>query len=105
MKGYTKLAALMGKYPNVGMVSQFSALNIQSLLYMQAEVAELQQELHELEIENDRSENSDRVRFSRSWKLLSSGEPSDGSDEQWKLVLLIREKFKQYSERYCFSSP
>jgi hypothetical protein len=55
MKGYTKIAALMGKYPELGMISQFSSLNIQSLLYRQAELIGLQQDLHELEAAKDRS--------------------------------------------------
>jgi hypothetical protein len=98
MKGYTKIAALMGKYPNLGMVSQFSSLNIQNLLYMQAELAELQQQLHELQVYNDRSENPNMARFSRSWVLMSSAEADEESNEQWKVALLIREKLKQYSE-------
>jgi hypothetical protein len=93
-----QIAALMGKYPNLGMVSQFSSLNIQNLLYMQAELAELQQQLHELQVYNDRSENPNMARFSRSWVLMSSAEADEESNEQWKVALLIREKLKQYSE-------
>ena len=98
MKGYKKIAALMGKYPELGMVSQFSSLNIQSLLYRQAELIGLQQDLHELEVANDRSQDEEKTLFSRDWYALSSAEAHDGSDEQWRLVLLIREKLKEYSK-------
>lgn len=98
MKGYKKIAALMGKYPGLGMVSQFSFLNIQSLLYRQAELIGLQQDLHELEAANDRSQDEEKRLFSRDWYALSSAEEHDGSDEQWRLVLLIREKLKEYSK-------
>ncbi|PMD16822.1 hypothetical protein NA56DRAFT_579789 [Hyaloscypha hepaticicola] len=98
MKGYKKIAALMGKYPELGMVSQFSFLNIQSLLYRQAELIGLQQDLHELEAANDRSQDEEKRLFSRDWYALSSAEEHDGSDEQWRLVLLIREKLKEYSK-------
>ena len=98
MKVYKKIAALMGKYPELGMVSQFSSLNIQSLLYRQAELIGLQQDLHELEVANDRSQDEEKRLFSRDWYALSSAEERDGSDEQWRLVLLIREKLKEYSK-------
>jgi hypothetical protein len=98
MKGYKKIATLMGKYPELGTVSRFSSLNIQNLLYMQAELIGLQQDLHELETVNDRSPDEVKASFSRNWLALKSAQEHDGSDEQWKLVLLIREKLKEYSE-------
>jgi hypothetical protein len=88
----------MGKYPELGMVSQFSSLNIQSLLYRQAELIGLQQDLHEFEVANDRSQDEEKRLFSRDWYALSSAEERDGSEEQWILVLLIREKLKEYSK-------
>lgn len=88
----------MGKYPELGMVSQFSSLNIQTLLYRQAEIISLQQDLQELEDSSDRSPDEEKRKFSRDWNALSSAEEKDGSDEQWKLVLLIRERLKEYSE-------
>jgi hypothetical protein len=98
MKGYKKIAALMGKYPELGMVSRFSSLNIQSLLYRQAELIGLQQDLHELEVNNDKSPYTVKASFSRNYLALSSAEEYDGSYEQWKLVLEIREKLKEYSK-------
>lgn len=88
----------MGKYPELGTVSRFSSLNIQNLLYMQAELIGLQQDLHEIETVNDRSPDEVKSSFSRNWLALRSAEEHEGSDEQWKLVLLIREKLKEYSE-------
>lgn len=88
----------MGKYPELGMVYRFSSLTIQSLLYQQAEIIGLQQDLHELEVINDKSQDKVRASFSRNWFALSSADEYDGSDEQWRLVLEIREKLKEYSE-------
>jgi hypothetical protein len=88
----------MGKYPSLGIVSQFSSLNIQSLLYQQAELIGLQQDLHELETANDRSPDPEKASFSKNWLALSQAKEDDGSDEQWKLILLIRQKLKEYSE-------
>lgn len=100
MKGYKKIATLMGNYPELGMVSQFSSLNIQSLLYRQAELISLQQDLQELVDSSDRSSDEEKREFSRDWNALSSANEKDGSDEQWRLVLLIRERLKAYSE-FC----
>jgi hypothetical protein len=97
MKGYNKIAALMGRYPESAIVSQFSDLNILNILYLQAEIIGLRKDLRELEDANDRSQEPARASFSRNWYELSSAEEINGSDEQWKLVLLIREKLKEYS--------
>jgi hypothetical protein len=97
MKGYNKIAALMGKYPESAIISQFSQLNIQNLLYLQAEIIELQQDLRELEEANDRSPDAKRAAFSTNWSDLSSADEKDGSNEQWLLMLTIREKLKEYS--------
>jgi hypothetical protein len=97
MKGYNKIAALMGKYPESAIISQFSELNIQNLLYLQAEIIGLQQDLRVLEEANDRSPDTKRAAFSTNWSVLSSADEKDGSDEQWLLVLTIREKLKEYS--------
>lgn len=104
MKGYKKVAALMGAYPELGIVSQFSTLNLQSLLYRQAELVSLQQDLHELEIADDRSSDAEKRTFSRDWNALSLADEEDENNEQWKLVLEIRDRLKDYSE-LIFASP
>jgi hypothetical protein len=97
MKGYNKIAALMGLYPESAIICQFSELNIQNILYLQAELIGLHKDLRELEDANDRSLDRERSSFSRNWDALSSAKKEDGSDEQWKLVLSIRNKLKEYS--------
>lgn len=93
-----RIAALMGKYPSLGMVSQFSSPNIQSLPYQQAELIGLRQDLHGLEIANDRSPDPGKASFSKNWLALSQAKEDDGSDVEWKLVLSTREQLKEYSE-------
>ena len=66
MKGYNKIAALMGKYPESAIVSQFSDLNIQNILYLQAEIIQLRKDLRELEDANDRSLEPAKASFSRN---------------------------------------
>lgn len=102
MKGYKRVAAWMGTYPSQGMVSRFSALNIQNLLYMQAEIFTLQSDLTELEEADAASPYPLRQKFATDWFELSSSK-DNGSDEQWKLVLLIREKLQVYSKSNLMS--
>jgi hypothetical protein len=97
MKGYNKIAALMGRYPESAIISQFSELNIQNLLYLQAELIGLQKDLRELEDANDRSSDPERSAYSRNWDALSSAKKEGGSNEQWKLVQSINVKLKEYS--------
>jgi len=99
MKGYAKIAALMGKYPESSFISQFSALNIQDLLYRQAELIGLQQNLRRLEESNDYSNDDEKARFATDWFALSSADGHEkGGSEQWELVLEIRQKLKEYSK-------
>jgi hypothetical protein len=101
MKGYNKIAALMGRYPESAIISQFSELNIQNLLYLQAELIGLQKDLRELEDANDRSSDPERSAYSRNWDALSSAKKEGGSNEQWKLMQLINVKLKEYSAFYA----
>jgi hypothetical protein len=87
----------MGTYPESATVSQFSDFNIQNILYLQAEILQLRKDLHDLEDANDRSAEPAKAKFSSNWYELSSAEEENGSDEQWKLVLSIRERLKEYS--------
>lgn len=107
MKGYGKIARLMGKYPESAMVHQFSELSLQNILYMQAELAGLEQDFRRLEAENDGSADGEKAAFSLDWYTLSSTAEvvgGDGDDEeeedneQWQLALRLREKLKEYSE-------
>ena len=45
MGNYLDLSKLMSKYPEVFILRKFSGLNVKNLLYYQAELAHLEQEL------------------------------------------------------------
>jgi hypothetical protein len=95
MRGYAKVAALMGRYPESAMFLQFSDMQIQSLLYQQAELFGLQQDLRELEGFNET--NPEFSKYFTNWSALSTADQGTGGEKQWELVLLIREKLSQYS--------
>lgn len=97
MAGYLRLALIMGAYPEVGVFRQFGALNAQNLLYLQAELTCLENELHRQEKSDLESGNQERSTYGRDWQTLA--EPIDSNaNQQWKLFLKIREKLNEYSE-------
>jgi hypothetical protein len=96
IEGYPKLAGHMGNFPETAIMRRFSTLNSQNLLYMQAEIFHLENELRELEMSNSKSQDTTKHMYARDWYWLKhSGEEGDGA--QWEAVLKIREKLKDYS--------
>ncbi|KAH6683326.1 hypothetical protein B0J14DRAFT_556574 [Halenospora varia] len=102
MKGYAKLGRLMGNYPEVAIMRRFSALSAQNLLYMQAELRELEIDLRTSADNDDNSPHEDRKNYSINWYLLKeSGEEdaAEGNDaSQWETILEIREKLEKYQK-------
>lgn len=94
MEGYAKLAALMGAHPEVMFLRRFGALSAQNLLYLQAELVQLEYEFRECSRENENSEDTNRRKYSKDWFTLAHAE--DGCEEQWTLMLRIRQKLKEY---------
>ena len=97
MEGYAKIASLMGAYPEVAILRRFRALNIQSLLYIQAELVHLESELRESSHANQQSEDAHRVTMSKDWFTLAHYH--EGNERQWAVALRIREKLKEYGTR------
>ena len=125
MEGYAKIAAFMGAYPEVAIIRRFAALNMQNVLYLQAELVNLEARLRKYE-EGDRiSGDQNRADYALDWFKLSNateysksrcslsetsvrsmsierqntdeelGASTDG--RRWRMVLQIREKLKEYS--------
>jgi hypothetical protein len=100
MEGYAKLAQLMGDNRTDGhflIFQRFGALSAQNLLYLQAELANLQESL-EILVQRD-SESSDvkKSQFAQDWAALSSSEDS----LQWTKWLELRCKLKEYCKLFC----
>jgi hypothetical protein len=95
MEGYEKLARLMGNSRTDGhflIFQKFEHLSAQNLLYLQAEIVNLQGSLAGLAKEDAESEDPERRLFARDWWALSSAEDS----EQWETFLQLRGKLKDY---------
>ena len=103
MEGYTRLASLMGACPEVAILRRFGSLNARNLLYIQAELVALEGSLQACTEGNNASNDSDRVASARDWYTLSRlGSSSNNSSdvdagEEWRTMLEIREKLKEYS--------
>lgn len=94
--GYPKLAAQMEILPELAIFRRFGALNAQNLLYMQAELTSLEEDLQEQQLFDSRSPEGNRVRHATDWHWLSVSR-NTGTGEQQELVLKIRKVLKDYS--------
>lgn len=100
MEGHAKVAALMGAYPEVAIFRRFAAMNAQNLLYLQAELIELERKLKMYATEDANSKHPKRILYSRHWLSLSgsiNNPEHDDCDKQWNIILTIRERLKEYS--------
>lgn len=105
--GYSKLASLMGRHPEVAILRRFSTLNVRNLLYLQAELVHLEHQLALCTKADLESRDQDRVEYDRDWYALSSSgqavrDRSDGDGEQWRIVMEIRKVLKEYSKRLVY---
>ena len=96
MDGYHKLAALTGDHEELLMLRRFATTNAKNLLYMQAEILHLEAELHEIAKE-DRCGSEKQQSYEYCVFDLKETFGIKGSDTQWRKILEIREKIKEYS--------
>jgi len=99
--GYPKLACEMGSMPEIAILRRFASLNVQNLLYFQAELVILEKELREMEIESSRLQCEGRPRmpeagYAQDWYWLGHDD-NDPRNKQWQTVLRIRQRLKEYS--------
>ena len=91
-EGYSRLATMMGAHPEVAIYRRFGALNAQNLLYLQAELVDLENQLRDCERS---SASSDKA---RDWKALKdSAALPDPEGKQWRTFSAIRKKLDEYS--------
>lgn len=98
MEGYTKIASFMGRHPESAQVLRFSDTNLQNILYLQAEIYGLREDLRKIEAENQNSSSDDLKNFALDWYTLASTQDNDGStNKQWQKVVQLRRLLKEYS--------
>ena len=88
--GYNVLAHLMGAYPPLSIFRRFGALNARNILYLQAELVDLEAQLLQAEKADEESGHVDRKIYSRDWRTLSeSVDNVERDDTQWKIFLRV----------------
>ncbi|KAH7317363.1 hypothetical protein BKA65DRAFT_600032 [Rhexocercosporidium sp. MPI-PUGE-AT-0058] len=96
IEGYPKLAELQGMYPQLATYGRFATLNTRNLLYLQAELVDLEERLDRYTLEDLRSTEDQQKGSSRDWYTLSK--IVDGvSSSQWEVMLEIRQRLEQYN--------
>ena len=98
MEGYAKVAQLMSRHEDFAILRRFRALNMQNLLYMQAEITFLEEELATLV--NRDAADPEKKYYGRDWWSLSQSD-EDVDKAQWHKFFEIRAKLKEYSPYSC----
>ena len=78
MPTYPVLASTLAAHPSLQIYRTYSALNVKSILYYQAELAHLESELAEVEDADRLRSHSDSIRreFCEDWWSLRHGDPA-----------------------------
>ncbi|ERF75969.1 hypothetical protein EPUS_01335 [Endocarpon pusillum Z07020] len=97
-EGYDRLASFMGYFPETAIFRRFATLNAKNILYLQAELFWLEEELEKVVKDDAQCTNGNRPLYSRDWYRLShSEEHSDSNSKQWKIFMNIRKALKEYN--------
>lgn len=94
MEGYSKIAKMMSGYSELAILRRFGELNLQDLLYSQAEIIHLNDELQEIATRDCTFPG--REFYTKDWWSLANTE-DDHEKDQWQKVLQIRSKLREYS--------
>ena len=94
--GYPGFAHIVGQNPGYSIFRRFTTLDTKILLYLQAELMQLEHELSDMEVANSEREDNPGLQQSVA-SLMTAEEGSDGW-KQWQLIHLILKKKKQYSQ-------
>ena len=97
-KGYDKLATLMAHDPGMAIYRRFANLNAKNLLYLQAELCYVQNDLDFLIEDDGKDPDKESYPFS-VWDVKN-----DEHGLQWKKVLEARKLLKEYSTFFSISS-
>jgi hypothetical protein len=96
MTGYERLARLIGTYPELAIYRKFSCLSAKLLLYKQAELQHLENELRIISQMDTRDSN--KSVYAVSWEAMNEAS-GPGDDLQRQKISEIVEKM----DKYCWS--
>lgn len=93
--GYEEVAQFMSAHDEFAILRRFRALNMKNLLYLQAEILHLEEDLSDLATRD--AELPGRRYHGRDWWSLANGQ-DEGDREQWAKVLHLRETLATYND-------
>jgi hypothetical protein len=98
MTGYERLSRLISTYPELAIYRKFSTLCTKMLLYKQAELQHLENELSIIsQIDARNPQKSD---YTVSWEAMNNASEQGGDDLQKRKILEIDEKMDKYCQVY-----
>lgn len=96
--GYPHLARKIGAQPEYSIYRRFGALHAENILYLQAELADLEKRLQEQQQLDSASTQGRKSKYSLNWYWLrESNSAQDGDTKQIDLILQIRQTLNEYS--------
>ena len=94
--GYHRLADLMTRRPEFALIRRFKRLHVYDLLSQMAELTYLEYDLERIVSQDRRSEDPDKKFFDFCIESLRGPHEDDAKDLQWKAVLDMRQRLRQY---------
>ena len=98
MEGYPKLCEIMGSHPDIRIFRKFSILNIQNLIYLQANLLHLEKEWREMVMDDVSSGDPARTGLHFNVSKMQEGHGTIEETLQWAKFREIRAKLAEYSE-------
>ena len=99
LKGYPKLATLMGEFPEVAIFRRFGTLTMLNLMRLQAELVEIEEKLRIKQLQDDFA-SLDTEKYSTIFSTLNKSKASKEGDKdhpnQMALLELSRTKLTEY---------
>ena len=96
MDGYDKLAGFMGARRGMSIYRRFSSLGTKNILYLQAELVNLEAQLENIVLRDKNSEDKEERRY--LYSVYDLKRSMGGQSAQWLKVLEIRAMLKHYSQ-------
>jgi hypothetical protein len=100
MAGYERLSRLIGTYPELAIYRKFSSLCAKMLLYKQAELQHLENELSII-VRND-AHDSRKSAYAVSWAAINESTEGGGVDLQKQKILEIDGKLDNYCQAHNY---
>ena len=98
-EGYSRLASLMGTHKGTAVFRRFGTLNALNLLYLQAELTNLENTLRQQAKADAESGHFERSIYARDWETLSESMAAENQHcPQWNTFLQVRKKLDTYSK-------